>query len=111
LYSTPTLNPAPISFPFFILIGFGIGLAVLFLFRRDLNKTKQQIPPENRRKLSYLYLVQIGGLGLTEIGILICTSEEQFKTGDRCMISVRPESALLNQSEDRQKVLIILVEL
>jgi cephalosporin-C deacetylase-like acetyl esterase len=60
-----------LGIPFFILIGFGIALAVLFLFRRDLNKTKQQIPPENRRKLSYLYLVQIGGLGLTEIGILI----------------------------------------
>jgi spermidine/putrescine ABC transporter ATP-binding subunit len=39
----------------------------------------------------------------TKVGTLICTSEEQFKTGDRCMISVRPESALINQSEDRQE--------
>jgi iron(III) transport system ATP-binding protein len=39
----------------------------------------------------------------TKVGTLICTSGELFKTGNRCMISVRPESALINQSEERQK--------
>jgi hypothetical protein len=61
-----------LGIPFFILIAVGIGLAVYFLFRRDLNKIKPQIPTDNRRKLSYLYATQIIGLGLTEIGIFIC---------------------------------------
>jgi len=36
----------------------------------------------------------------TRIGPLICSSDEPFKTGDRCMITVRPETASISQSED-----------
>jgi iron(III) transport system ATP-binding protein len=39
----------------------------------------------------------------TKVGPLICTSEEQFDPGDRCMISVRPETASISQSEEIQK--------
>ncbi len=39
----------------------------------------------------------------TKVGPLICTSEEQFDPGDRCIISVRPETALISQSEEKQK--------
>ena len=39
----------------------------------------------------------------TKVGTLICTSEEQFEPGDRCMISVRPETASISSSEDKQK--------
>jgi len=61
-----------LGIPFFILIAVGIGLAVYFLFRRDLNKVKPQIPTNNRQKVYYLYAAQICGLVLTEIGIFIC---------------------------------------
>lgn len=39
----------------------------------------------------------------TKVGPLLCTSDEQYKPGDRCMISVRPETASIRQSEDTQK--------
>jgi len=39
----------------------------------------------------------------TNSGPLICFSDEPFKRGDHCTISVRPESALISQSENRQK--------
>ncbi len=39
----------------------------------------------------------------TKVGFLLCTSDEQYKPGDRCMISVRPETASIGQSEDIQK--------
>jgi iron(III) transport system ATP-binding protein len=39
----------------------------------------------------------------TNAGPLLCTSDEQYKFGDRCMISVRPETASVSQSEDIQK--------
>ncbi len=39
----------------------------------------------------------------TKVGSLLCTSDEQHKPGDRCMISIRPETALIGQSEDTQK--------
>jgi iron(III) transport system ATP-binding protein len=39
----------------------------------------------------------------TKAGLLLCTSDEQYKPGDQCMISVRPETASISQSEDTQK--------
>lgn len=36
----------------------------------------------------------------TPIGSLICTPEESFKPGDRCMITVRPETASISLSEE-----------
>jgi len=39
----------------------------------------------------------------TKVGALICMNEEQFKPGDRCMISVRPETATIGLSEEKQK--------
>jgi len=39
----------------------------------------------------------------TEVGPLICIGDEQFKPEDRCIISVRPETASINQSEDIPK--------
>ncbi len=36
----------------------------------------------------------------TKIGSLICTPEEPFKPGDRCMITVRPETSSISQSEE-----------
>ena len=39
----------------------------------------------------------------TKIGPLICLCDERFKLGDRCMISVRPETASISQSRDTQK--------
>jgi iron(III) transport system ATP-binding protein len=39
----------------------------------------------------------------TKVGPLICYSEEQFKIGDRCMISVRPETASISQPRETQK--------
>jgi iron(III) transport system ATP-binding protein len=39
----------------------------------------------------------------TKIGLLICISDRPYKPGDRCMISVRPETASISQSEDFQK--------
>jgi len=39
----------------------------------------------------------------TEVGSLTCRAIEALKPGDRCMISVRPETASLNQAENNQK--------
>ncbi len=39
----------------------------------------------------------------TKVGSLLCTSDEQYKPGDRCMISIRPETASIDQSQDTQK--------
>jgi ABC-type Fe3+/spermidine/putrescine transport system ATPase subunit len=39
----------------------------------------------------------------TKVGTLICTSEEPFKPGTQCMISVRPETASISQLENKQK--------
>ena len=39
----------------------------------------------------------------TEVGPLLCTSDEPYQPGDRCMISVRPETASIGRSEDVQK--------
>jgi iron(III) transport system ATP-binding protein len=39
----------------------------------------------------------------TQIGPLICLGDSRFKPGDRCMVSVRPETASVSQSEDVQK--------
>ncbi len=39
----------------------------------------------------------------TKVGPLLCTSDEPYKPGDRCMISVRPETASIGRSEDVQK--------
>lgn len=36
----------------------------------------------------------------TRIGPLLCISDEPFRAGDRCMVSVRPETASISQSED-----------
>jgi iron(III) transport system ATP-binding protein len=37
---------------------------------------------------------------LTKVGSLNCSSDEPFKAGDRCMITVRPETASISQSDD-----------
>jgi ABC-type Fe3+/spermidine/putrescine transport system ATPase subunit len=39
----------------------------------------------------------------TKVGFLICLSDEKFKAGDRCMISVRPETASISKSEEAQE--------
>jgi ABC-type Fe3+/spermidine/putrescine transport system ATPase subunit len=39
----------------------------------------------------------------TKVGPLICISDRQYQPGDRCMISVRPETASISQSEGSQK--------
>ena len=39
----------------------------------------------------------------TKVGPLICFGNERFKPGDPCMISVRPETASISQSENTQK--------
>jgi len=39
----------------------------------------------------------------TEAGSLICISNERSKPGDRCAVSVRPETASISQSEEAQK--------
>jgi iron(III) transport system ATP-binding protein len=39
----------------------------------------------------------------TNAGPLICFSDDPFKRGDHCTISVRPETALISQLENRQK--------
>jgi spermidine/putrescine ABC transporter ATP-binding subunit len=36
----------------------------------------------------------------TEVGHLVCVSDETLKPGDRCLISVRPETASISQTED-----------
>jgi spermidine/putrescine ABC transporter ATP-binding subunit len=39
----------------------------------------------------------------TKVGPLICFGNERFKPGDRCLVSVRPETASISQSEEAQK--------
>ncbi len=39
----------------------------------------------------------------TKVGSLFCTPEESLKPEDRCMITVRPETASISQSEEKQK--------
>ena len=39
----------------------------------------------------------------TRIGILICGYRDRFKPGDRCMISIRPETATVGKSEETPK--------
>lgn len=39
----------------------------------------------------------------TEMGPLICFGEEELKPGDRCMVSVRPETASISQKEEKQE--------
>jgi hypothetical protein len=58
--------------PFFILIGVGIAILIFILLQRDIRKVKSNVTPANHRKLVYLYILQVGGLGATEIGIAIC---------------------------------------
>ena len=41
----------------------------------------------------------------TKAGPLTCFSDVPFKPGEHCMVSVRPETALISQSEERQKEL------
>jgi iron(III) transport system ATP-binding protein len=44
----------------------------------------------------------------TEVGLLTCTCEGRFRPGDRCMISIRPETASLQPTEEAEKGLNIL---
>ncbi len=39
----------------------------------------------------------------TKVGPLICLVNQGFKLGDHCMISIRPETTSINQSENTQK--------
>jgi spermidine/putrescine ABC transporter ATP-binding subunit len=39
----------------------------------------------------------------TEVGPLICFSDDRFQLRDRCLISARPETASISRSEDSQK--------
>ncbi len=39
----------------------------------------------------------------TKVGTLFCAYRDRFKPGDRCMISVRPETASIGKSEEGQK--------
>lgn len=39
----------------------------------------------------------------SKVGPLICLGNERFKPGDHCMVSVRPETASISQSEESQK--------
>lgn len=39
----------------------------------------------------------------TRVGPLICLSHDRLKPGDRCMITVRAEAALISKSEEAQK--------
>jgi spermidine/putrescine ABC transporter ATP-binding subunit len=39
----------------------------------------------------------------TKVGPLTCFSEERFKTGDHCMISVRPETVSISQLGDKPR--------
>jgi spermidine/putrescine ABC transporter ATP-binding subunit len=39
----------------------------------------------------------------TKVGALICAYRERFKEGDKCVISVRPETASISKSEEGQK--------
>ncbi len=44
----------------------------------------------------------------TDVGPLICIFQSSFKPGDRCMISVRPETASIGQTEEGQGEVNIL---
>ena len=44
----------------------------------------------------------------TDVGPLVCTLERPFKPGDRCMVSVRPETASIGQRERGQGEVNIL---
>jgi iron(III) transport system ATP-binding protein len=44
----------------------------------------------------------------TEVGLLVCTKQGRFTQGERCMVSVRPETASLSQAEVREKGVNIL---
>ena len=39
----------------------------------------------------------------TQVGLLICLGNEVFKPGDCCLVSVRPETASISESEEAQK--------
>jgi len=39
----------------------------------------------------------------TKVGLLVCSHQERLKPGDRCIISVRPETASVDKSEEVQK--------
>ncbi|HSB06935.1 MAG TPA: ABC transporter ATP-binding protein [Thermodesulfobacteriota bacterium] len=39
----------------------------------------------------------------TRVGVLVCLHQEGLKPGDRCMISVRPETASIGKSEEAAK--------
>src|SRR5512139_376238 len=39
----------------------------------------------------------------TEVGLIICTIERPFKPRDRCMVTIRPETASITQGEVREK--------
>jgi spermidine/putrescine ABC transporter ATP-binding subunit len=39
----------------------------------------------------------------TEVGLILCTIERPFKPGDRCMVTIRPETASIIQEEVREK--------
>jgi spermidine/putrescine ABC transporter ATP-binding subunit len=39
----------------------------------------------------------------TPVGPFTCTSEDSFRAGDRCMISIRPETATVSRAEERQE--------
>ncbi|MHA1324831.1 MAG: alpha/beta hydrolase family protein, partial [Candidatus Helarchaeota archaeon] len=55
--------------PFFILIALGFAFPIYLLIRRDLNRIQDDLSSKQQRKLTYLYGFQVGGMGLTELGI------------------------------------------
>jgi iron(III) transport system ATP-binding protein len=38
----------------------------------------------------------------TDVGALVCTLDSPFKPGDRCMVSIRPETATIGEAESGQ---------
>ena len=44
----------------------------------------------------------------TEVGALVCTSEKALRAGDRCMVSVRPETASIGREESQEKSLNVI---
>ena len=44
----------------------------------------------------------------TEVGPMICTLEKTFKPGDRCLVSARPETASISQTEVKEDGVNIL---
>ena len=44
----------------------------------------------------------------TDVGFMVCTIEKSFKPGERCMISVRPETASIGREEVKEKGLNII---